>query len=296
MPLTAMQILAVTPRGAGVGQNFTITGSGFGITAGEVVFDPIGVNLPAAIVSWTDSTIVATVPALAPTNMILTLNVVKAGGNDAAHIPFWVPQPSPTSNGLDYQYPAADIGAPNADDPFKFEARDFNRLLDLVRRLDPDGDGVVELAEALNDAGTPRTWADIVALVGSVAGGGTIVRPYAAGVLVNDVVRQRTDGLIDKADATSLVTGPAIGLVSVVDSPLVGMATVRINGDLSGFVGLTPGIVYLASKAPGGIVREDDTVNVNYPGGAGNFKQAIGVAGSATALLVALVPGAVVEV
>jgi hypothetical protein len=91
----AMVISEVTPRGARVGENVVITGSGFGGTPGQVVFDPLsefGPSTAGTIVSWTASQIEVTVPAtITAQNQFITMNVVNALGNDAADVPFWMP-------------------------------------------------------------------------------------------------------------------------------------------------------------------------------------------------------------
>jgi hypothetical protein len=136
-------------------------------------------------------------------------------------------------------------------------------------------------------AGTKKTWADILALVAASAGAPTVVRTYTPGVSVRDVVYQRSNGAVDRADASSLSTAPAMGVVEAIDSPLVGEAIVRFAGDLSGFAGLTVGAVYILSRSPGKIVREDDTVNADYPDLPGNVLQEVGIGGpSGTTLFV----------
>lgn len=128
------------------------------------------------------------------------------------------------------------------------------------------------------------TWAAV-----SATGVGTFVRPYTVGVVVRDVVYQKADGTVDRADASAVSTGIPVGIVEAIDVPAVGQATVRFTGDLTGFAGLTTGSIYILSTAPGGIVEETDTGNVNYPDttpNSGNVLVEVGIAGSATTLLV----------
>jgi hypothetical protein len=330
MVLTVVAIDSVSPRGGPSGTVVTVSGSGFGIIKGTITFDPLGsaiVVLAVDITTWLDDTIVFTVPVLPPAflNRFTTVAFVKFDGSDFGTTPFWVPASPPSANGLDYQWPDLEEGTDdeNEDDPRKIQAADYNRLADKVSA------GGVPSTRSINTSAPLTGGGDLSAdrtigfpdqapnrvLAGPTSGGlaqptfralvaadipagvaGVVTRPYAAGVAVNDFVRQRSDGVVDKADATSIATGPAIGCVVAVDTPSIGFATVRLNSDQSGFVGLTPGGNYLVSKAPGGIVREDDTLNPDYPGAAGNFQQVVGVAASATILLVTAAPGAVVEV
>lgn len=117
----------------------------------------------------------------------------------------------------------------------------------------------------------------------------TVVRTYTPGVVVRDVVYQKSDGTIDKADASAISTAPAIGFVEQIDFPAAGQAVVKFSGDLSGFAGLTVGGVYLLSKTAGLIVREDDTINPGYPDLAGEVRQVVGIGGpSGTTLHIGL--------
>ena len=136
-------------------------------------------------------------------------------------------------------------------------------------------DDVQEAIDALKTAGS--------------TGGGALIRPYTAGVVVRSVVYQKTDGTVDRADASAVSTGIPVGLVEAMDVPAIGMCVVRFAGDLGGFVGLVTGSIYLLSTAPGGIVEETDVGNINYPDvtpGSGNVIAEVGIAGSATTLFV----------
>lgn len=129
-------------------------------------------------------------------------------------------------------------------------------------------------------AGTPTTlylgFQSDLATLGLIPG--VIVRTYAPGVVVGDAVYQRADGLIDKADASSIATMPCIGIVEVLDSPAPGQCLVRYDGDLSVIPGLTAGKVYIVGTTPGLLVAEDDTLNPIYPTAVGEILQQIGVA------------------
>lgn len=115
---------------------------------------------------------------------------------------------------------------------------------------------------------------------------GVLIRPYAVGVVVGDAVYQRADGLVDKANATSDVAMPAVGIVEQLDFPAVGQAVIRYDGDSLVIPGLTTGKIYIVSTAPGLLVAEDDTGNPIYPGAAGNIQQQIGIASGAALLFV----------
>ena len=127
--------------------------------------------------------------------------------------------------------------------------------------------------------------------VGAVDDPVKIVRTFTAGVSVLDVVYQRSDGTVDVADADAGVanTIPVVGIVSAIDSPLVGECEIVTSGDLGGFSGLVAGKVYILSTAPGGIVADDDTGNGDYPSivpASGDVFQEVGYAKDATTLLV----------
>jgi hypothetical protein len=128
------------------------------------------------------------------------------------------------------------------------------------------------------------TWQPITAAAGLVT------RPYAVGVAVRDVVYQRADGFVDRANAGAVATSAfLVGFVETLDSPGVGFCQVRYAGDIAGFAGLTVGDIYILSTLNGQIVRETDTGNPNYPStavGSGNTMVEVGVAVTATSLFV----------
>jgi len=121
------------------------------------------------------------------------------------------------------------------------------------------------------------------------AAGGTVIRTFAAGVSVRDVVYIRADGVADRATATTVITGIAAGFVEVLNSPSAGQAVIRFSGDLGGFTGLDPGKLYILGQSVGSIVEETDTGNGNYPDvtqGSGHVIHEVAVAVNATTLFV----------
>jgi hypothetical protein len=118
---------------------------------------------------------------------------------------------------------------------------------------------------------------------------GTISRPYTAGVVVRDLVYQKSDGTVDRASATTVATSVLAGFVEQIDVPSSGLAVVRYLGDLDGFAGLTVGDIYILGKTVGTIVRETDTGSGNYPDQtpqSGHTRYKVGLAASATKLWV----------
>lgn len=137
MVLTVMSIIAVTPRGGIPTDAITITGAGFGAPTGVLTFDPQGEAVDAPPSSWTNDTIVFTVPAL-PSNLrdrTVALLIARQDGNDSIVTPFWVPSATPGTNALGFQYPVFEAGSAtqDEDDPRIQSAADFNRLFDRVR-------------------------------------------------------------------------------------------------------------------------------------------------------------------
>lgn len=110
----------------------------------------------------------------------------------------------------------------------------------------------------------------------------SVIRPYASGVLIREAVYQRADGFVDRASASSLATAPAIGVVSAIDSPSVGLCIVQYAGDLTGFTGLVSGTQMILGQTPGSIVPETDSSG--FP--AGSIIQEIGIAFGASGLFV----------
>lgn len=276
-----VQLATVTPRGGKEGTTVVMLGSGFGVTPGTITLDPLsehgGPYVVTSITLWQDDRVEYTTPSgySLPDrdNRFYRVHVESVVGSQAVTHPWWVPGaalvlgPPPSAGGLDYQWPGfeADSVAQDLDDPRKWQAADFNRLLDTT------------LAQA----------ALIQSLVGT--GTGSVVRPYASGVSLRDVVYLRSDSVVDKASSATVITGIPEGIVEAIDSPVPGQAVVRYSGDLAGFVGLVPGSIYLAGIAPGSIVEETDESNTNHPAFppfSGHILQEVGKAALATVLRV----------
>ena len=120
---------------------------------------------------------------------------------------------------------------------------------------------------------------------------GTTLWVTGAGVGVLDVVKvdPLNDDTVIPADADGDPAEPAIGVVIALDVPTVGSCIVKSLGVTTGFGGLTRGKRYILSKSAGGIIAADDNINPDYPV-SGDFKQTIGVARSATELMVMVDP------
>jgi hypothetical protein len=149
------------------------------------------------------------------------------------------------------------------------------------------------------------TTAELYRLVGGTTNGdwtleasvasGALIRSFAGGVLVNDVVFQTPiAGQVDRATAAAAATGNPLGIVRALNSPLAGQCiVVPVAGDLSGFTdvdaaALVIGSRYILSTSPGLIVEESDTVNAAYPAyltpGSGEVLASVGVASTTGSL------------
>jgi hypothetical protein len=115
---------------------------------------------------------------------------------------------------------------------------------------------------------TPTTGADYDTLVGLTG----------PGLVVNDVVYISASNTVAKADASTAATGPARG---VVVAAAAGIVDVRLAGRVTTFVGLTPGTVYYVSTAPGALMSTP-------PVGVGEYVQPVGIALTATTLIVGI--------
>lgn len=301
MPVSSVVINSVSPRGGAPGTTVTVVGTGFGAFTGSVVFEPITTPVTATVVSWTPTQVVFTVPALSSSlkNKTLTIKLSRSDNSDYKTTPFWISPATVDASIEDYQWPKFEAGttAENTDDPYKAQAADFNRLLDIAKKasnslssIDPDNDGIVELAAALDDNGTPRTVADIISLVTSMYGSSVVIREYASGVVLRSPVYQQSDGKVGVATAASETTGPAIGVVTAIDDPSAGFCRVAFAGDVPGYSGLSVGKLYILSTVAGQIVAEDDTLNPGYPMTSGHFIQEIGRAASSSTLFLMVTP------
>jgi len=123
-------------------------------------------------------------------------------------------------------------------------------------------------------------------ILASGAGVFEVIRQYAGGVGLLDAVYQSGANLVDVASAAALATSRIVGFVSEIDEPDPGFCKVRFAGDLGGFLSLTPGKTYILSLAPGEILAEDDTGNVNYPDTANQVQVRVGTANTAIELMV----------
>lgn len=111
------------------------------------------------------------------------------------------------------------------------------------------------------------------------------------GVAVNDyVAKSAVADEVVRADAVTIATGRAIGLVTAINAPAAGLCQVLLLGVATGFAGLVPGGTYvLASGAPGQALLETDVANPFYPDqtpGSGEILQPVGVALTAVDMLV----------
>jgi hypothetical protein len=118
---------------------------------------------------------------------------------------------------------------------------------------------------------------------------GLMTRQYETGVVVRDLVYQKTNGKVEKASCIAVSTSILAGFVEQIDFPIAGYASIRYLGDLSGFSGLTVGEIYLLGQTAGSIVEETDTVNVNYPDDtpqSGHTRYKVGLAATSSKLWV----------
>lgn len=97
------------------------------------------------------------------------------------------------------------------------------------------------------------------------------------GVAVGEAVYLSGSGAVTEANATSATTAPAIGIV--VSKPTTTTCVVRSFGSASVFTTLTPGSVYYLDTTAG-------QLTTTAPSSSGNVVQRIGIATSATTLLV----------
>lgn len=111
------------------------------------------------------------------------------------------------------------------------------------------------------------------------------VATYEAGVLLNDPVYITATGTVDRADASSVATMPARGVVSSMDDPAPGQCVVTVQGPVSTFAGLTPGADYVMSTTPG-LILPEGSGDAAFPTDPDEVLQPIGQALNATTLLV----------
>jgi hypothetical protein len=97
-----------------------------------------------------------------------------------------------------------------------------------------------------------------------------------AGVAVGEIVYVTGAFAADRADASAAATAKAIGIV--IAKPAATTATVRYFGEVSGFVGLTPGALYYLDTTAG-------QISLTAPSSPGEVVQNVGQALSTTVLL-----------
>lgn len=129
-----------------------------------------------------------------------------------------------------------------------------------------------------------RTLQTLQAAVGAVAGGVDVglsgLYNCSAFVNLGDVVYESAANTVDRADATSSLTSPAIGVVT--NKLTSTTAIVTYAGTVNVILGLTAGPYYLAAS-PGQITQTAPTAN-------GQVVQVIGFAKSTTELILTLSP------
>lgn len=110
----------------------------------------------------------------------------------------------------------------------------------------------------------------------------TILVSCTTSEAVNDAVYVTGTDAVARANAASIVTLPAIGLI--LSKPTTTSAIVQLSGVFAGFMGLTPGATYfLSATTPG-------AVTTTAPSTTGTFVQRIGVAEDANTILLDVDP------
>ena len=168
MPLTSIVITGVSPRGGVFGTTpVVVSGSGFGTAQGFVAFDPNGENVQAVIVSWAPGQVEFTVPTMNFTDRFYDVVLSVADTDDAIAFKWWVPVAVLANQVLDFQYPGVEAGTSgeSLDDPTRFTAGDFNRLLDRINAAD----GYTPAnAEDRAGAGLPQTFGEALDRIAAV--------------------------------------------------------------------------------------------------------------------------------
>jgi len=103
-----------------------------------VRFDPNGESILAGIVSWAPGQVVFTVPTMSFTDRFYDVVLSATDTDDSVAFKWWVPAAVLASQLLDFQYPVFEAGTTDEslDDPEKFTAADFNRVLDRLNATD----------------------------------------------------------------------------------------------------------------------------------------------------------------
>lgn len=113
-----------------------------------------------------------------------------------------------------------------------------------------------------------------------------VVRQYSGPISLLDLVYLSASNTVARASANAVATARPVGFVRAIDEPDPGFCEVVFGGDLGGFLGLTPGKVYILSKSLGDFVAEDDTANPDYPDTAGEVIQEVGQAATVDTMFV----------
>jgi hypothetical protein len=134
-PAPSAAITGITPAGALSGANVTIAGNGFGGATGSVAFGATA----ATVVSWSDTSIVATVPAVSPGTV--QVKVTPDGGSATAGFSFTVEAPQ-----------AGDTTAPDTTAAGAVNNRWYNRSLTIALTAADEvgGSGVASITSAVD--------------------------------------------------------------------------------------------------------------------------------------------------
>lgn len=116
-----------------------------------------------------------------------------------------------------------------------------------------------------------------VTVTGGGGGGSTGVFSCPGAVAVNDIVYISAGDTVSKANATSLATAPALGVVLAKPSGVTAQVMFGAS-EVTSFLGLTPGATYYLSTVPGGVTTVP-------PAAPGNVVQRVGQARNATTLI-----------
>lgn len=106
----------------------------------------------------------------------------------------------------------------------------------------------------------------------------TAVYNCPPGVAVLDFVYISGANTVDRANATSIATAPAIGIVLAKPTGITAQVMLG-SGEITGFVGLVPGSLYFLDTV-------DGSISIAAPAAAGNIVQRLGRAINATTLVV----------
>jgi len=315
MVLSTFVISRVTPRGGSPGTVVSVTGSGFGVVAGTVTFDPFGVNIAATITLWQDDLVEFTVPYNLVVDQFSTLFLQRSDGNDGGSVPFWVPVANPLvqSDDLDYQYPAFEEGdEQDEDNPRIMSAADMNRMLNRVqaliasvnKKVDPKDSviaatitniaGSYSAVGGASKRGQLTAMPDVVDTVALVVGDRVLLKDQIAqaqnGIWVVTTLGTGVDGVWDRAedfDEDSEVTNGAFVFVT-------GGAT----NTTTGWVLITADPITVGGVSGSSLVWQQTGVTLSLPTTAnkGENPSATSGDGSATGIMISTEPLGYVQV